>query len=83
MDDRLDIQSIKKRLENAFSPYRSVVKETDYQNAIHFQILDKSGTSMIIAPMIVSLSELETEPLLYSFIERAKDTIKSKGHPIP
>ena len=83
MDDRLDIQKIIKRLENAFSPYSSVAKDTDYKNAIRFYVLDKSGTSMILDPMIVSLSELETEPSLSFFIERAKETIKSKGHPIP
>ncbi len=83
MDERLDIQQITKRLEDVFSPYRSVAKDIDYKNAICFHVLDKSGTSMIIDPMIVSLSEVETESQLSLFIERAKETIRSKGHPIP
>ena len=80
MDNRLDIQQITKKLKDAFKSYKCVIKDNaDYANGIYFHILDKNDNSIIFEPLI-PFSELDTEALLYIFIEQKKEIIRGKGY---
>jgi len=79
MDNRLDIQQITKRLENAFKPYKCIVEAPDYENLIYAKILDKNGALIIKTPS-VSIADINNESSLSTFIDRTKVTMESKGY---
>jgi len=82
MDNELDIQQITEKLKNVFKSFKCIIKDNaDYANGIYFHILDKNDKSIIFEP-IVPFSELDTESLLSTFIDRTKKTIRSKGYSI-
>ena len=77
MDNRLDIQQITEKLENAFLPYKCVVNTKNFENELWIQIYNLKGKPIIHTPSI-NIDKIEDESLLSVFIEQTKEAIESK-----
>lgn len=81
MDNRLDIQQITKKLENAFLPYKCVVHTKNYENELWIQIYNLKGKPIIHTPPI-TIDEIDEESLLSTYIEQTMEALETKGYPI-
>ena len=81
MDNRLDIQQITKKLENAFLPYRCVVHTENHENDLWIQVYNLKGKPIIHTPW-VAIRKIEDESLLFAFIEQTIEALETKGYPI-
>lgn len=81
MNNELEIQQIIQRLKKSFQPYKCVVKENDYKNAIRIHIIDQPNTT-IIHIKSKPISEINNESKISTYIEQLKEIIVGKGYPI-
>ena len=81
MNNELEIYQITQRLKISFQPYKCIVEEKDYKNAIRIHIIDQPNTS-IIHIKSKPISEINNESKISTYIEQLKETIRGKGYHI-
>ena len=81
MNEQLDIEQITQRLKTSFQPYKCVVEEKDYKNAICIHVIDRPNIT-IIHIKTKPISKINNESKLSTYIEQLKETIRGKGYQI-